>query len=286
MVEGYRPSDLREALEIRKTHAAIPFMGGTDLMVRYRSAPGTLPKFPSPVVYLAHIEELQGIDTHAGETVIRAATTLSALARSPHVPTVLAEAVSQMAAPALRNIATLAGNVCNASPAGDALCVLYALDAAVELTSLEGTRRIPIDEFVTGPGSSRLGSDELLRAIYIPEKPFSVQFYRKVGTRKANALSKLSVCGLASLSGARIHDARIAFGAVGPTVIRSRDTEQLFLGEHARGLAPKNQQIRAAYEKLIQPIDDQRSTAAYRKHTSLNLLDAFINQLDKELPHD
>ncbi|MGM0431289.1 MAG: FAD binding domain-containing protein [Spirochaetota bacterium] len=283
MVEGYRPADLNEALEIRKTYGAIPFSGGTDLMVRYRSTTGTLPKFPSPVVYLAHLSELQGIEKHAGQIVIRSAATLEEIARSPEVPALLAEAVRQMAAPALRNIATAAGNVCNASPAGDALCALYALDASVELTSLRGKRTVPIDEFITGPGVSVLDSDELLTAMYIPDEAFTFHFYRKVGTRKANALSKLSVCGIAKISGSTIHDARIAFGAVGPTVVRSRAIEKMFFGEHANGFATKSRQIRDAYEKLIKPIDDQRSTAAYRKHTSLSLLDAFINQLEKEL---
>jgi CO/xanthine dehydrogenase FAD-binding subunit len=283
MVDGYRPESLRQALEMRKEHHAVPFAGGTDLMVRYRSPAGVLPQFPWPVLYLNHLKEIQGIAHKDGMLVIGAGTTLTEIEEDGAVPALLRKAVSQMAAPALRNLGTLAGNVCNASPAGDALCALYSLDARVELTSVEGSRILSLPEFIQGPGRSALCDDEILTSILIPVKDFSTLFYRKVGTRKANALSKLSVCALALIKDGRINDVRIAFGAVGPTVLRSQESEKLLFGASSEELEALHDEVLSAFDAMITPIDDQRSTAVYRKHVAMNLLRQFLDQIAKEL---
>lgn len=283
MVETYRGKDLAETLEIRKEHHAVPLAGGTDLMVRYRSLAGTLPTFPWPVVFVNHLEELKGISEEDDGLHIGACATLTDVEQEPKVPQVLRMAVSQMAAPALRNLGTLAGNICNASPAGDSICVLYALDAKVVLASTGGRRTLPIEQFITGPGRTLLADDELLVDIIIPRMSFSCFAYRKVGTRKANALSKMSFCALAKIKQGRIDDIRIAFGAVGPTIVRSVETEKLMKGMTKEDLAASAADMHADYDVLIQPIDDQRSTAVYRKQVSLNLLDQFLEDCRKEM---
>lgn len=283
MVETYRGKDLAETLEIRKEHHAVPLAGGTDLMVRYRSWAGTLPSFPWPVMFVNHLEELKTMGLQSDGLHIGAGVTLTEVEQEPQVPQVLRLAVSQMAAPALRNLGTLAGNICNASPAGDAICVLYALDAKVVLASTGQRRTLPLEQFITGPGRTVLADDEILIDIIIPRESFSFHAYRKVGTRKANALSKMSFCALAKIKQGRIDDVRIAFGAVGPTIVRSKETEKRMKGITQQELADAAGSVHADYDVLIQPIDDQRSTAVYRKQVCLNLLDQFLDDCRKEM---
>lgn len=285
MVEAYSPKSLQEAYAIRSKTHAVPFAGGTDLMVRYRNRAGVLPEFPWPVLYLNGLDELKGITVEKDRLIIKAGTTLTDIEQEPLVPALLRRAVSQMAAPALRNLGTLAGNVCNASPAGDALCALYALEADVELSSARASRIMPISEFVLGPGKTALADDEILTAVLLEQRSFNMMFYRKVGTRKANALSKLSVCGLAELKNGRIDDFRIAFGAVGPTVVRSRETEKLIIGSSAGDIRTQLPTWKADYDACITPIDDQRSTAGYRKEVALRLFTQCMEQMIQELGH-
>ncbi|ADK80518.1 FAD binding domain-containing protein [Sediminispirochaeta smaragdinae] len=277
MVTGYKPQTLREALELRKNSGVLPFAGGTDLMVRYKSWAGTLPSFPKSVLFLGHLKELQNIELSSGKIIYGAGATLTEIMEYPGTPALLAEAIRGIAAPALRNVGTMAGNLCNASPAGDSICALYALGASVVCKSLSGERQIPVIDFVTGPGRTALADDEIVSAIIVPALDWTVTFYRKVGTRKANALSKLSFCGLAKIKGGRIDDVRIAVGAVGPTVVRSLELERLLAGAGSGELEELRERLLQSYGAMIVPIDDQRSTAAYRKRVALNLLELFID---------
>ena len=283
MAESLRPKNLAEALKMRRESGAVPFMGGTDLMVRFRSPAGALPQFPWPVLYLGHLPELRQIEVQGDLLSIGAGVSLTEIESETLVPELLRRAAAEMAAPALRNIGTLSGNVCNASPAGDALCTLYALGASVELTSEEGSRLLPVEEFITGPGRSDLHNDEILTRIEIPLQTWTLVSWRKVGTRRANALSKLSFSGLALIRSGRITEVRTAFGAVGPTVVRSKASEVRLAGASAAELASLRTEIMRDFDALIQPIDDQRSTAAYRKQVAMNLLGQFLDDLDKEL---
>ncbi len=282
MVEVYHPADLLEALEIRKETGAVPFSGGTDIMVRYRTSPGVLPDLPWDILLVSHLRELQYI-TDGGRSIrIGSETVLTDIAASPLVPDLLRKAVSLMAAPALRNLATLAGNIGNASPAGDAVCALIALDGKVTLSSSAGDRVLSLEEFITGPGKTVMRSDEFITEIEIPTCERSHTLYRKVGTRRANALSKLSFCGDALVRGNIIEDVRIAVGAAAPVVVRSRAAEQRFSGMTLNELVLAEPDIISDYASLIVPIDDQRSTASYRKQTALNLVSLFIESLLKE----
>ncbi len=283
MVDTFRARDLQDALQIRSDHHAVPLAGGTDLMVKYRSWPGTLPSFPWPVMFINHLPELRLLQVKQDGIHIGAGVTLTETECSNDVPEILRSAVNQMASPAVRNLGTLGGNVCNASPAGDAVCVLYALDAEVVLTSLRGSRTLSIMEFITGPGRTDLKEDELLTDIIIPDLSYNITTYRKIGTRKANALSKISFCAAAKTKLGRIDDIRVAFGAVGPTVVRSYETERTVIGMNASDLTQRLSDLRADYDAMIQPIDDQRSTAVYRKQVSLNLLDQYLQKLLKEM---
>jgi len=192
----------------------------------------------------------------------------------------LKSAISNMAAPTIRNIGTIGGNICNASPAGDTLPPLYILDAKIVLSSIDNQRIIPIDKFIIGPGRNDLKDDELLTEILIPNKKFNKEFYKKLGTRKAMALSKISFAGLAEIEDDKIEDIRIAFGAVAPKIVRSRTIEQEIIGHNINEINELSYSIVKEYSEFICPIDDQRSSSIYRKQISIKLLDYFLNNLD------
>lgn len=280
---GYIPKSLEHALSIREETGALPISGGTDLMVRYRISPGVSPVFPKPLLYLLNLEELKGIREEGEFLSIGAGTSLAEIAHNRLIPQILREAVSQMAAPALRNLGTLAGNVGNASPAGDGLCVLYALDAVIEVSSVTGSELIPVEQFITGPGKTLLDDTQLITALSIPKSGNFTHFYKKVGTRRANALSKLSFAGLYAVSGGEITNFRAAIGAVAPTVVRSAEIEASLIGMDITAFREKRDGVKDSYSALINPIDDQRSTKLYRKETALNLLSAFLDRIEEEL---
>jgi len=283
MVESYLPETLEEALRLRGETEAVPVAGGTDILVRYRNIAGAFPRFPWPVIYISGLSELRGIEESDTEVIIRSGTTLAGIAASDAVPDVLRRAVNEIAAPALRNRATLAGNICNASPAGDGIATLYALHAEVELTSSRKMRRIPLESFITGPGATVLASDELMTAVRIPKEAFSLSYYRKVGTRRANALSKLSCVGLAAVDAGIITQFRLALGAVGPVVVSSPLIEELMSGVTGQTFSRRRDEVLSELEPLIRPIDDQRSTAAYRKAVALNLVRDFFDRIEERL---
>ncbi|WP_281223367.1 FAD binding domain-containing protein [Photobacterium sanguinicancri] len=296
MVNVYRPETLAQALDTLSTGKMIVFSGGTDLMVQHGVRAGMSPRFEDDVLFVDSIDELQYILTtdHEDENnqeqalYIGSGVVLADIERHPLVPSILRQSVAKIAAPALRNRATLAGNICNASPAADSLPALYALDAHVVLSSIHGQREMPLKDFISAPRVTALREDEMLTHIIIPHYDLPEVFYHKVGTRAANALSKLSVAGLARIKrfpkkAPVIEDWRVAFGAVGPTVVRSRELESLVIGRSLETLAkPKFiGQVVDCYREIIRPIDDQRSTATYRQQASLNLLTRWLETLSR-----
>lgn len=297
MVKTFSPVSLAEALELRAVEGARPFAGGTDLMVRYRAKNGLIPSVPGPVMFVHALSELRRVDfADDGMLEIGAAVPMAVLADDPGeraayadsgaasaealavLPPLLTAASASLGAPALRQRATPAGNVANASPAGDGLTAFYALDAQVMLASKSAKRVLPIGEFVTGPGRTVLAEDELIVGFRVPAAGGNDEFWhywRKVGTRRANALTKVSLATFARIVGGRVESFAMAFGAVGPTVVRAEEVEGLMIGLSADEiLADGEGLIRRASEitqNLIKPIDDQRSTAEYRKAVAVNL---------------
>ncbi len=308
-MKTYRPSTLTEALEIRSEYAgtgtpATPMAGGTDLMVRHRAKNGLAPTVPGPVVFVDGIRELRGAEVTASALVLGASIPMSVLGDDPGcradwenntddnpvvegsldaIPAVLRDAAASLGAPGLRQRAVLAGNIANASPAGDTIAALYALDAALVLQSADGERVEPISDFIIGPGRTTFRDNELITAVLIPMPPHSWYYWRKVGTRKANALTKVSLAACARIqapgdaggSHPQIASAAFAFGAVGPTVVRIPDAEALVKDS---GTVIDTEAVLEILSPHIKPIDDQRSTAEYRKNVALNLArEALVN---------
>ena len=259
-----QPQSLAEALRLlRDEGPLVPLAGCTDLYVGLHFGTVHAPRF----LDLQGLRALRGIRQHGDTLVIGALATYSDLIASPLVRRrlpILAEASRWVGSPQIQNRGTLGGNVANASPAGDTLPVLAVAEATVVLRSADGERRIPFNGFYTGYRQTAMRPDELIVAIEVPPVE-GRQWFRKVGTRAAQAISKIVMAAV------RAPRPRIALGSVAPTVVRAARTEAV-LAERAT-LA----EAQAALMDEIQPIDDLRSTAAYRRRVSANLLAQFWN---------
>jgi xanthine dehydrogenase small subunit len=254
-------TSLDHALDLMKQAPRTPLAGTTDLYVELNF--GTLK--PRRFLDIWKLDELRGISLHGDTLVIGALTTFTALIRSDLVRArlpMLVEAAGLVGGIQIQNRGTLGGNIANASPAGDSLPVLAAVDAVVVLRSADAERRVPFTEFYTGYRKSVMRPDELIVAVEVPPVD-GVQFFRKVGTRAALAISKIVIAGVRSAV------PRIAFGSVAPTVVRVRETERaLAAGTHIEDVV-------RILGREIAPIDDLRSSAAYRHHVAGNLLRRF-----------
>jgi CO/xanthine dehydrogenase FAD-binding subunit len=273
------PRDLATALErmAREPGAWKPFAGGTDLMVLLEA--GKLPhrKF----LNIWGLPELRGIEVTPAHVTLGALTTYTELRRHEIITRefpLLCQAAAETGSIATQNRGTLGGNIANASPAADSSPALFVYDAELELVSASGSRWVPYHGFWSGYKQMDLRIDELIRRIRLPrEKSGWKHYYRKVGTRRAQAISKVCFAGVARVGAGRIVDLRIALGSVAPTVLRAVETEKTLRGER---LSPAI--LRVAQDALareIAPIDDMRSTARYRRRVAQNLLAEFCEAL-------
>jgi len=253
------------------------FAGGTDLMVLLEA--GKLPhrKFLS----LWKLPELRGIAVTPEHVKLNALTTYSEIRRHEILRRefpLLCQAAAETGSIATQNRGTLGGNIANASPAADSPPALLVYDAELQLVSAAGVRWVPYRDFWKGYKQIDLRSDELICAIRLSRnQSFSKHYYRKVGTRKAQAISKVCFAGAARTDGGRITDLRIALGSVAPTVLRAVETEKILRGERLG--QPLLQAAQGALAREIAPIDDIRSTARYRLRVAQNLLAEFCESL-------
>lgn len=278
MVNVFVPDTLADALRIRGQHDTLVINGGTDVMVKYRRWNGMPPDFPLDVLHIGNLAELKRIEIAEDKIMIGATVTLSELMEHPLVPDYINLPIREMASPAIRNMGTLAGNLCNASSSGDSLPMLYALNAEITLASAHGTRKLPVRQFITFAKQTLLQPDELVTEITIPLENYTVAYYQKIGGRQVNAISKASFYAVAIKKDGIIEDVRIAFGSVAPTAIRNRACEGTLIGTAETELAAKIETLRTRYGELLAPLDDTRSTADYRRHVSLQLLEDFIRR--------
>jgi CO/xanthine dehydrogenase FAD-binding subunit len=264
-IELVRPRSLKHALQLlRETGSEcglVPLAGCTDLFVSLNF--GTLVN--KRFLDLWPLDELRGIGVNRGMLAVGALATFTQIIRSPLVRRrlpMLAAASREIGGAQIQNRGTLGGNIANASPAGDALPVLSAADALVVLRNVDRIRRVPFTEFYTGYRRTVMEPDELIVAVEIPPVK-GEQWFRKVGTRAAQAISKVVMAAV------RARKPAIALGSVAPTIIRARGTEQALAGgasiEEAATLLMED----------ISPIDDLRSTADYRRRVAANLLYRF-----------
>src|SRR5687768_4093934 len=261
---------------------ARPIAGGTDLMV---ALTGELGEPPDSVVDLWALDALRGIAIDGAALVLGALTTYTDIRRSPlcreHVPA-LVDAAATIGAAQIQNRGTLGGNVANASPAGDTLPVLLAADAVFELGSQRGEREVPAAEFWTAYRRTALAPDELLLRIRIPLAADREMRFRKIGTRRAQSISKVVLAAawrsdaVAGLSRGPRRDVRVALGSVAATPIRASATEAVL-----ESRAPTPETADLAAETLaaeLSPIEDVRSTAEYRRLVAARVLHRIVRE--------
>jgi len=272
------PRTLVDAYAALDEAPARPIAGGTDLMV---ALTGEIGEPPALVLDLWGLDELRGIVLDGNAVSLGALTTYSEIRRSAvcreHLPA-LVEAAATIGAAQIQNRGTIGGNVANASPAGDTLPVLLALDASMVCGSSRGDRTVPADAFWPAYRETVLAPDELLLRIRVPLPLGRETRFRKVGTRRAQSISKvvLALSWHDAGPGRPWTDVRLALGSVAPTPIRARATEAVL-----EGRLPTPETADRAAETLateITPIDDVRSTAEYRRLVAARVLHRLIRE--------
>jgi CO/xanthine dehydrogenase FAD-binding subunit len=249
---------------LRDEGPLVPLAGCTDVYVNLNFGTSKDSRF----LNLWSLDELRRIELRGGVLSIGALATYTQMIRSPLVRKrlpILGAASGEVGGVQIQNRGTLGGNIANASPAGDTLPVLAAAEAVLVLRSAGATRRVPFNSFYTGYRKTVRRPDELIAAVEVPAVP-GRQWFRKVGTRAAQAISKVVMAAV------RAPDLRIALGSVAPTVIRLPETEAVLTA------GGSIEDARETLAREIQPIDDLRSTAEYRRRVSGNLLARFWSE--------
>ncbi|HZC22870.1 MAG TPA: FAD binding domain-containing protein [Candidatus Binatia bacterium] len=274
------PGNLAAVLSLlaREPGQWTPIAGGTDLMVQY--AAGKLAG--QKLVSLWNLPELRTIEIAEKEIQIGAGCTYTEIRQHPLISQefpLMASAAGCTGGIANQNRGTLGGNIVNASPAADSLPAMLVYGCDLILISTRGERRVSYNTFHTGYKRTLLAPDELIRAICLPRHFFGyISYSRKVGARNAQAISKVCIAALGRIAGGKIEDVRIAAGSVAPVPLRLRTTEELLRGKMLdREIMRK---ARNAAMTEVQPIDDIRSTAAYRAAVLGNLVVEFLERSD------
>ena len=271
MVNGYKPTTLQEAVEIKSRTNAIPYAGGTDLMVK---------NIPDAVyLFLNDIDELKQITQDDEYIHIGAAVTFTQALADDLVPPLMKEAISRIAAPAIRNAGTFGGNLGNASDKADSVLAGFALDARVRLVSVSGERTIPFDDFCVRRGVTNIGDDELIAEILLPKEKCALPYYyKKIGGRSALAISRVAFAGAYEVRDGVIQ-------AISATVIgegkftRYREVEATLIGR-------KVDEVRANADEYAERFIEKmtftrgRVSAEYRKTVVTNLFKDYLTSLE------
>lgn len=269
------PRHLFEAYERLAAGTTRPIAGGTDVMV---AITGELGPIPERMLDLSRIDALRGIQLEAESLVLGARTTYTEIRRSAlcreHLPA-LVEAAATIGAAQIQNRGTLGGNIANASPAGDTLPILLATDAVILVGGQRGEREVAAKDFFVAYRKTALAPDELILQVRFPLPPGREVRFRKVGTRRAQAISKVIIAlAWEDFGSTGWQNVRVALGSVAATPIRARATELILEGAH-----PTPEVADHAAETLageLTPIDDVRSTADYRRMVSARILHRLL----------
>ncbi|MFQ6610508.1 MAG: FAD binding domain-containing protein [Fidelibacterota bacterium] len=246
--------------------------GGTDLVPRFK----LLRQFPSHLIDIKHLTMFRGIAEYENEIVIGALTDLESIRTHGGLKTqfpALTQAADEFAGIQIRHRATIGGNICNASPAGDLLPGLYAANASLSIRSGSGSRTIPIGDFITGPGKTRLNPGELVTSIHIPRTSRKSMFY-KLGLRQSMAISVVNLAVTWDGNAKEPGEFIIAAGSVAPTVV--------FLKKFTDALNKNNRDLTSLLPFIDQdifPITDIRASETYRRKVLKNIVKFEIKKI-------
>ncbi len=272
----YKPETIEEAISLLdEFEEAKVIAGGTDLIPLIRDGKYT----PQKMVDISFIDELKFVREEGGYIKIGAATTHSDILNSKILnekANVLVQAVKNLGSPQIRNLGTIGGNLCNASPAADTAPPLLVLEAELLIQGSKGERRIPVKDFFLGPGKTILKRNEILREIHIPSEAGKMKgAFLKLGRREAHTLSIVCTAVLLKAN-TEFEDIRIALGAVAPTPIRAKETESYLRGKEVT--EKKIDEGTEIVKKEVKPITDVRGTKEYRTEMSKVFVKRAINK--------
>ena len=277
MIRHFVPASLEEALRIINKNNCYIMSGGTDLMVQKHVSTGLLPSFDRSVLYVMGLKELDYIKKESdGSVSIGATTRFVDIEKSELVPEIYKKVIREIASPNIRNMATMTGNIANASPAGDSIVPLVLNDAYVVLSSLNGERKVPVKDFVLGVRKTDRKNEEIITKIVLLPQNLKY-FYRKVGSRKAESITKVSFLGAYRIENNIIKDFRVAFGSVSIKVVRNLEVENKYKNIKVSEL--NIDEVIKDYSPLVTPITDQRSNKEYRHKVAMNLLRKFLEEI-------
>ncbi len=271
----YKPDNMEDLLKVKEELGgrALILAGGTNLLIYIKEGSireGTL-------VDIKSLKELKGISGDNGYIEIGAGVTIAEILESPllndRVP-FFTDTLKNFANPLVRNMASLGGNIADASPIGDTIPSLLVLNGRIKAACLKGERSVPLDRLFKGPGESNLKPDEVIRTVQfsIPERGKGT--FIKLGLRNGTSCSVTSVAVWLAAEDGRVEDIRIAFGGVAPIPLRLKKTESLFKGEKLD--EEKIRALSGEIDKEISPITDVRGSAEYRKQVSVRLLSRAV----------
>lgn len=276
------PHSFLEALQFLEKYDCQIVAGGSDIMLQKKNVAGSLPKFEKDVLFISNLDELNYERLEEDGLHIGSTKNLESILENVLTPSLLKDCLSQLASVNIRNFATLAGNVANASPAGDTIVVEVCLNAKIKLTSINGSRLIDVYDFVKGVRKIYLNKNEMIEEIIFPLNNFDHFYYHKVGSRKAESISKVSFAGALKINKNIIEDISICFGSIFIKPVRSIEVEKSIIGLSVDELNERRQYFIDKYSSLIKPITDQRSTKEYRYEVALNILNKFFDEILKE----
>lgn len=267
MVNSIIAGSLQEALLMRKNPELIPYTGGTDLMVGERQG--------ARYLFLHKVPEMRRI-TEDGEYIrFGAACTFTEVIGSPFTPGILREACLQIAAPAIRNVGSIGGNIGNGSPKADSALIFVVTNSLLRLASADGERIIPIRQFYLGRKKLALAPDELIVEILTPKQGADNYYYKKVGARKALAISRAAFAGIMDTRNGVIINCAAAFGSIGDVIICREEIDGMLIGKSVSEAKSLKEAYINAYDNAIVPIGG-RVSADYRKDVCMNLLRDFL----------
>ena len=272
----HRPTTLAEAWQLAAEPGARFIAGGTDLMVRIRSGQ----QKPTALISLRNIGALRGIQVHESTTRIGAGTPIADLISHPGLAAtcpVLVAAARRLAGPQVRNVATLGGNLCNASPCADTAPPLLVLDAWVRIEGHGGARDLPLEDFFIAPGQTRLTPGEVLTQVCFDAPPVGTLTCFQRRSRVRMDVSMASVAVALTLDGDHCLRARLAAGSVGPRPLRLRGVEALLKGQKIDEDLIAAARIQTEGE--ISPISDVRSSEWYRRRVTGAMVQRALSEL-------
>lgn len=272
-----RPGNLQDALHALASGSFQVLAGGTDVYPSHSYSAS-----PAPVLDITAVPDLSGIELQDHYWRIGATTTWSTLVRAELPPQLrgLQAAAREVGGIQIQNTGTIAGNICNASPAADGVPALLSLDAEVELASVRGVRRIPLQQFLLGSRKTARNSDELVTAIWIPHRPHARSAFLKLGHRRYLVISIVMVAAVVEIEQGVLHHVALAVGSCSAVAQRLHTLEQKLIGQPADSALIDS--VTADDLSVLSPIDDVRGTAEYRVDAALTLVRRAIAEATHE----